>query len=171
MELSLSKLWEIVKNREASMLESMGLQRVNLPVYPYSGIEINRKKKKKSKIYVLWHGWTAKPLCSIKKKSQIQQTICYVNLFIWNRIVCLKALPPHSLSFPLSLSLSFPLFSHFEFHYKNSLLLCFVCALPLLGERNALGREEGGGFRMGRMGIPVADSIRCWAKLIQYCKV
>ena len=51
----MSKLWEIVKNREASMLESMGSQRVNLPVYPYSGIEINRKKKK-SKIYVLWYG-------------------------------------------------------------------------------------------------------------------
>ena len=170
MELSLSKLRELVKNREARMLESMGSQRVSLPVYPYSGIEINRKKKK-NKIYVLWHGWTAKPLCSIKKKSQIQQTICYVNLFIWNRIVCLKALPPHSLSFPLSLSLSFPLFSHFEFHYKNSLLLCFVCALPLLGERNALGREEGGGFRMGNTCIPVADSFWYLAKLIQLCKV
>ena len=33
------------------------------------------------------------------------------------------------------------------------------------------GREEGGGFRMGSTGIPVADSFRCWAKLIQYCKV
>ena len=68
-----------------SMLQSMGLQRVNLPVYPYSGIEFNRKKKKiESKIYVLWHGWTAKTLCSMKKKSQIQKTTCYVILFIWN---------------------------------------------------------------------------------------
>ena len=33
------------------------------------------------------------------------------------------------------------------------------------------GREEGGGFRMGSTGIPVADSFRCWAKLIQYSKV
>ena len=32
-------------------------------------------------------------------------------------------------------------------------------------------REEGGGFRMGSTGIPVADSFRCLAKLIQYCKV
>ena len=24
---------------------------------------------------------------------------------------------------------------------------------------------------MGSMGIPVADSFRCWANLIQYCKV
>ena len=33
------------------------------------------------------------------------------------------------------------------------------------------GREEGGGFRMGNTGIPVADSFRYLAKLIQYCKV
>ena len=30
---------------------------------------------------------------------------------------------------------------------------------------------EGGGFRMGNTGIPVADSFRDLAKLIQYCKV
>ena len=34
-----------------------------------------------------------------------------------------------------------------------------------------LGREEGGGFRMGNAGTPVADSFRYLAKLIQYCKV
>ena len=33
------------------------------------------------------------------------------------------------------------------------------------------GREEGGGFRMGNASIPVADSFRYLAKLIQYCKV
>ena len=33
------------------------------------------------------------------------------------------------------------------------------------------GREEGGGFRMGNAGIPVADSFRYLAKLIQLCKV
>ena len=33
------------------------------------------------------------------------------------------------------------------------------------------GREEGGGFRMGNAGIPVADSFRYLAKLIQHCKV
>ena len=31
--------------------------------------------------------------------------------------------------------------------------------------------EEGGGFRRGNTGIPVADSFRYLAKLIQYCKV
>ena len=34
-----------------------------------------------------------------------------------------------------------------------------------------LGWEVGGGFRMGNAGIPVADSFRYLAKLIQYCKV
>ena len=34
-----------------------------------------------------------------------------------------------------------------------------------------MGKEEGGGFRMGNTGIPVEDSFRYLAKLIQYCKV
>ena len=34
-----------------------------------------------------------------------------------------------------------------------------------------LGREEGGGFRMGNTCIPVVDSFRYLAKPIQYCKV
>ena len=34
-----------------------------------------------------------------------------------------------------------------------------------------MGREEGGGFRMGNTWIPVADSFRYLAKPIQYCKV
>ena len=33
------------------------------------------------------------------------------------------------------------------------------------------GDGEGGGFRMGNTGIPVADSFPYLAKLIQYCKV
>ena len=33
------------------------------------------------------------------------------------------------------------------------------------------GYVEGGGFRMGNTGIPVLDSFRYLAKLIQYCKV
>ena len=33
------------------------------------------------------------------------------------------------------------------------------------------GYGEGGGDRMGNTGIPVADSFRYLAKLIQYCKV
>ena len=38
-------------------------------------------------------------------------------------------------------------------------------------QSDGMGREEGGGFRMGNTGIPVADSFRCLAKLIQYWKV
>ena len=34
-----------------------------------------------------------------------------------------------------------------------------------------MGREVGGGFRMGNTCIPVADSFRYLAKPIQYCKV
>ena len=38
-------------------------------------------------------------------------------------------------------------------------------------QREGMGREEGGGFRMGNTDIPVVDSFRYLAKLIQYCKV
>jgi len=34
-----------------------------------------------------------------------------------------------------------------------------------------MGRGEGGGFRMGSAGVPVADSSQCLAKLVQYCGV
>ena len=34
-----------------------------------------------------------------------------------------------------------------------------------------MGREAGGGFRMGNTCIPVADSFCYLAKPIQYCKV
>ena len=33
-----------------------------------------------------------------------------------------------------------------------------------------MGREEGGGFRMGNTCIPAADSFRYLAKLIQFVK-
>ena len=38
-------------------------------------------------------------------------------------------------------------------------------------KREGMGREEGGGFRMRSAGMPVVDSFRCLAKLIQYYKV
>ena len=38
-------------------------------------------------------------------------------------------------------------------------------------QRDGMGREEGGGFRMGNTCIPVADSFQYMAKPIQYCKV
>ena len=38
-------------------------------------------------------------------------------------------------------------------------------------QRDGMGREEGGGFRMGNTCIPVVDPFRYLAKPIQYCKV
>ena len=38
-------------------------------------------------------------------------------------------------------------------------------------QRDGMGREEGEGFGMWNTCIPVADSCRCMAKPIQYCKV
>ena len=38
-------------------------------------------------------------------------------------------------------------------------------------QKEGMGREDGGGFRMGSAGVPVVDSFRCLAELIQYCKV
>ena len=38
-------------------------------------------------------------------------------------------------------------------------------------QRDGMGREEGGGFRMGNTCMPVADSFQYMAERIQYCKV
>ena len=38
-------------------------------------------------------------------------------------------------------------------------------------QRDGIGREMGGGFRMGNTCTPVADSCQCMAKPVQYCKV
>ena len=38
-------------------------------------------------------------------------------------------------------------------------------------QRDGMGREVGGGFRMGNTCTPVADSCQCMVKTIQYCKV
>ena len=38
-------------------------------------------------------------------------------------------------------------------------------------QRDGMGREVGGRFRMGNTCTPVADSCQCMAKPIQYCKV
>ena len=37
-------------------------------------------------------------------------------------------------------------------------------------QRDGMGREEGGVFRMGNTCMPVADSFRYMAEPIQYCK-
>ena len=37
--------------------------------------------------------------------------------------------------------------------------------------RDGMGREVGGGFRMGSTCTPIVDSCQCMAKPRQYCKV
>ena len=37
--------------------------------------------------------------------------------------------------------------------------------------RDGMGREEGGGFRLGSTCTLMADSSQCMAKPIQYCNV
>ena len=37
--------------------------------------------------------------------------------------------------------------------------------------RNGMGKELGGGFRMGNTCTPMADSCQSMAKMLQYCKV
>ena len=52
-------------------------------------------------------------------------------------------------------------------------LFLFICLILTehLKIMDGMGREEGGGFRMGNTCIPVADSFWYLAKLIQLCKV
>jgi len=38
-------------------------------------------------------------------------------------------------------------------------------------QRDGMGREVGGAFKMGNTRTPVADSCQCMTKPIQYCKV
>ena len=39
-----------------------------------------------------------------------------------------------------------------------------------MNQRDGMGTEVGGGFRMGNTCTPMADSCQCMAKPIQYCK-
>ena len=38
-------------------------------------------------------------------------------------------------------------------------------------QRDGMGREVGGGFRMGDTCTPMVDSCQCMEKPMQYCKV
>jgi len=65
-------------------------------------------------------------------------------------------------------------------HVSLSVLVSSVC-MPSSGiagsystgmtQRERMGREVGGGFRMGNTCTPMVDSCQCMAKPIQYCKV
>ena len=67
---------------------------------------------------------------------------------------------------------------HAKYHVWNELPVQVQCTiLDVWGwctgttQRDGMGREEGGGFRMGNTCIPVADSFWYLARLIQLCKV
>jgi len=47
----------------------------------------------------------------------------------------------------------------------------YICVSFAVLHTDGIGREVGGGFRMGNMCTPVADACWCMAKPIQYCKV
>ena len=67
--------------------------------------------------------------------------------------------------------------------WENSIETCIISCMKRVASRGSMHGTgclvhwdnpeggEGGGFMMGNAGIPVADSFRYWAKLIQYCKV
>ena len=76
-------------------------------------------------------------------------------------------------SLPVSLCPDFCL-NYFK-RYNCLSTLTLVSTHPHRGtgvtQRYSMGREEGGGFRMGNTCIPVMDSFWYLAKLIQLCKV
>ena len=70
--------------------------------------------------------------------------------------------------------------------WKNGIETCILCVKQIqvgcMGQgargwctgktqRDGMGKEAGGGFRMGNTCTPVADSCQCMAKPMQYCKV
>ena len=62
---------------------------------------------------------------------------------------------------------------HVWYHIRNESPIQVWCRIQDTGmtQRDGMGREVGGGFRMGNTCTPVADSCWCMAKPIQYCKV
>jgi len=67
---------------------------------------------------------------------------------------------------------------HVKYHVRNELPVQVRCRIQDawgwctgMTQRDGMGREEGGGFRMGNTCKPVVHSFRYMAKPIQYCKV
>ena len=67
---------------------------------------------------------------------------------------------------------------HVCYHMCNESAVKLLCMIQGargwctgMTQRDGLGREVGGGFRMGNTCTPVADSCQYMAKPIQYCKV
>ena len=67
---------------------------------------------------------------------------------------------------------------HVNYHMWNELPVQVRCMIQGargwctgMTQRDGMGREVVGGFRMGNTCTPMADSYQCMAKPIQYCKV
>ena len=60
---------------------------------------------------------------------------------------------------------------HLSKFHIYALVYCIGVFLSGTTQRDGMGREVGGGFRLGNTCIPVADSFWCLSKLIQLCKV
>ena len=67
---------------------------------------------------------------------------------------------------------------HVKYHVWNEMPVQVWCTIldawgwcTGMTQRDGVGREEGGGFRMGSTCVSVADSFWYLAKLIQLCKV
>ena len=67
---------------------------------------------------------------------------------------------------------------HVKYHVWNEMPVQVRCTIldawgwcTGMTQRDGMGREEGGGFRLGNTCIPVADLFWYLAKLIQLCKV
>ena len=53
---------------------------------------------------------------------------------------------------------------------KGNLIRIICLKRVMVYQRDGMGREVGGGFRIGNTCTPVADSCWCMTKPIQYCK-
>ena len=85
--------------------------------------------------------------------------------------------PSHPLSSPSppaptpSQRQSFPMSQLFAWGGQSTRVSALASFLPKNTQRDDMGWEVGGGFRIGSSYTPVVDSCQCMAKPIQYCKV
>ena len=72
--------------------------------------------------------------------------------------------------FYTSVSLLLSRIQGYHYHLSKCMILDAWDWCTEMTQKDGMGREEGGGFRMGNTCIPVVDSCWCMAKPIQYCK-
>ena len=58
-----------------------------------------------------------------------------------------------------------------NFPIKRNRVVDWIKTRDLITQRDGLGREVGGGFRMGNTCTPMDDSCQCMTKPLQYCKI